>query len=252
MELCRAIESLNGATIRKRERSGFRNPIGQFFFSPREPDPVVLIERVEKGDGGALRSAAAEQIRRAVETNVISLPSLWAATAAGDRQALEKSAVSHRLDFALLSLLLRTSLKPSLQVWARDLKQSVDFDRWRRGTCPVCGSLPVITEILGKEGERCLRCGLCGADWAYSRLRCAFCGNRDHKTLGHITVSGEEEKYRLQTCDECRGYLKVVVTFEPTPVELLPVEDLATLHLDLIAADHGYTRTADISSIFDP
>lgn len=252
LDLCRAIESLNGSSNGKRERSHFRNSIGQFFFSATKPDPLSLIQGVHNGDGGALRSAAAGQIRRAVESNALSLPALWAVTAAGDREVLEKSAVSHQLDFALLSLLVRTSLKPALQVWARDLKGSADFDSWRHGICPLCGSPPLLTEIQGKDGERRLRCGHCGADWAFSRLKCAFCGNRDHRTLGHLTVTGEEEKYRLQTCDECRGYLKVVVTFEPTPVDLLPVEDLATLHLDLIAAEYEYAPISANSSIFDP
>jgi len=251
IHLCRAVETLDGASNRRNGQSRARNPIGQFFFSPRKPDQAILIERAQNGDGAALRSAAAEQIRRAVETNVLSLPSLWALTAAGDWLVLEQTAVRHQLDFALLSLLIRTSLKPALQVWARDLKQSVDFDQWRRGVCPLCGSLPLLSEIQGKDGERRLRCGLCGADWAYSRLQCAFCGNRDYKTLGHITVTGEEDKYRLQTCDECRGYLKVVVTFEPMPVDMLLVEDLATLHLDLIAADYQYARTSANASNFD-
>ena len=43
-------------------------------------------------------------------------------------------------------------------------------------------------------------------------------------------------------CDECGGYLKVSAAFSPTPVELLPVEDLATVHLDYIAQERGYAR----------
>jgi FdhE protein len=87
-----------------------------------------------------------------------------------------------------------------------------------------------------------LRCGLCGAGWSYPRLQCAFCANTQHQSLGYLSVDGEEEKYRLQTCEVCRGYLKVVVTFDPIPVDLLPLEDLATLHLDLIAVERQYVR----------
>jgi FdhE protein len=85
---------------------------------------------------------------------------------------------------------------------------------------------------------------MCGADWPYPRLQCAFCATEDYKQLGYISIAGEEDKYRLQTCDKCRGYLKVVVTFDPTPIDQLSIEDLATLHLDLIAGEREFTRVA--------
>jgi FdhE protein len=105
----------------------------------------------------------------------------------------------------------------------------------------VCGSSPSLSEIQGKEGARRLRCGLCGAGWRYPHLKCAFCQNGDYKLLSNLTVEGEEEQYRIVACEVCHGYIKVVKTFEPIPVDMLPVHDLATLHLDLIAAEHGYT-----------
>ncbi len=238
LHLCQIIESLNSPSNGKHGRSRF----SRVFFTRHRPDSSQWVEHMHKGNGAALRSVAAEQIRRAVEKNALNLPSVWVAIAADDWQALEMLAVAHQLDLDLLSYLAQNSLKPALQVWAHGLKHLVDCDQWRRGDCPFCGSLPLLSEIQGKEGERRLRCGSCGADWAYPRLQCAFCGNHDHKTLGHMTVTGEDEKYRLQTCDQCHGYLKVVVTFDPTPLDLLPVEDLATLHLDLITAEHNYVR----------
>jgi len=48
----------------------------------------------------------------------------------------------------------------------------------------------------------------------------------------------------VEVCDRCKGYLKVIVSFTPTPADLLPIEDLATLHLDYIAQAHGYKRAA--------
>lgn len=185
-------------------------------------------------------TSAAKKIRRAVERRALDLVEVWAA-AQGDRLRLESLAIEHQLDLPLLAFLAQTSLRPALRAWVAGFKQSVDTDMWGRGCCPMCGSPPLLAEIQGKEGERRLRCA-CGADWAYPRMQCAFCGNRDHKTLGQLTVAGEDEKYRLQTCDRCRGYLKTIVTFEPTPVDLLAVEDLATVHLDLIAGDYDYLR----------
>ena len=219
------------------------------FFSRGRPDAPALMERAHDGDGAALRSAAAEQIRRAVEGRdgasgrpLLDLPAVWAALAGGDWRRVELMAAGLRLDPGLLRLLAQDSLKPALHVWAHGLKDVVDLDRWLRGQCPMCGSPPALSEIQGKEGARRLRCGMCGAGWYYPRLQCAFCGSQDHKLLGYISAEGEAEKYRLQTCDACRGYIKVIVTYDPIPADLLPVEDLATLHLDLIADEREYVR----------
>jgi hypothetical protein len=241
LRLCRLIESapIEGAPVEGAHQPGRTL---SSLVSRSHPDPFKLMEQARDGNGSALRSAAAGQIRRAVERNELDLASLWDALATGDRRRVEVIAARFQLDAGLLWLLAENALKPALRVWSRSLKGKVDLDHWRRGQCPMCGSSPALSEIQGKDGERHLRCGMCGADWYYPRLQCAFCGNTDHKTLGTLSVEGEDEKYRAQTCEKCRGYLKVVVTFDPTPVDLLALEDLATLHLDLLAAERDYAR----------
>ena len=234
LHLCRLVE--RAALPDTPNRSGWS------LFKRGKPDPATLMERAEAGDGAALQSAAAGQIRRLVEQNQLHLAAVWEALATGDALRVEQTAVHLKLDPNLLRVLAQNSLKPALRVWARNLCQIVDLDHWRRGHCPMCGNAPALSEIQGKEGERRLRCAMCGAGWYYPRLQCPFCGTRGHKTLGYIAVEGEEEKYRLQTCETCRRYIKVVVTFDPIPEDLLAVEDLATLHLDHIANERGFSR----------
>ncbi len=243
LRLCRIAETASPDGVAK-PKTGW----GLRFAKRGQPASLKLMERAQNGDGAALRAAAAGQIRRAVEGRdgtgdhpLLDLPAVWAALAVGDWRRLELIAAGLQLDPELLRLLAQNSLKPALRVWAQGLK-NVDLDDWRRGQCPLCGSPPLLAEIQGKEGERRLRCGSCGASWHYPRLQCAFCANHDHKSLGYISVEGEEEKYRLQTCEACRGYLKIVVTYDPIPVDQLPVEDLATLHLDVIANEREYMR----------
>jgi FdhE protein len=72
------------------------------------------------------------------------------------------------------------------------------------------------------------------------RLFCPFCGNRDHRVLGYFSAVGEEGRYRAATCDTCRGYVKMVTTLGPLEAPQLLVADVATLHLDLAAADRGF------------
>jgi FdhE protein len=235
VRLCRVIEEMGQAAGTSTKGSPWS------FFRRGQPDPNRLLEQVQAGDEAALRATAAAQIRRAVEQRQLDLPAIWGALAAGETGAIMSLAHDLHLEPQLLWMLAQNSLKPALRVWAQGVQQSqVDLDEWRRGLCPLCGSRPALSEIQGKEGSRHLRCTLCGGDWPYPRLQCAFCRNKDHKLLGYINVEGEGEKYSLQVCHSCRGYIKVIITFAPTPADLLPVEDLATLHLDLIAAERQY------------
>ncbi len=43
----------------------------------------------------------------------------------------------------------------------------------------------------------------------------------------------------------CQGFLKTIATIGPIDSLAVPVEDLATLELDLIAIDAGFQRPAE-------
>lgn len=111
---------------------------------------------------------------------------------------------------------------------------------WEHGHCPTCGSWPLLGEFRGLEQQRVLRCGLCAAGWEVPRLLCPFCGNRDHRQLGYFAVTGEEGRCRATTCDACRGYVKMVTSLTPLTALQVLVADVATLYLDLAAADRGF------------
>ena len=51
---------------------------------------------------------------------------------------------------------------------------------------------------------------------------------------------GEENRCRAATCDACHGYVKMVSSLDGLAEARLLVTDLATLHLDLAAADRGF------------
>jgi FdhE protein len=237
LRLCRLLEEGAKQASRSASRSLFS------FFKRETVDAPALLQHIEDGDTAAVRGAAAEQLRRAVERGQLDLTAVWMALLSGDLGRIERLASELALDFPLLRTLGWQSLQPSLRAWAKQLKANLaNSNLWQHATCPICGSVPLLSEIQGKEGARRLRCGVCGASWGYARLACACCGNRNYRQLGYLAVEGEDEKYRLQTCAACRSYLKVVVTYDPIPVDLLVVEDLATHHLDLVAAEHGFQR----------
>lgn len=246
LQLCRLLEAPAADTPTTHAERGRTGKSLFAFFSRGAPDPVNLLDRVHHGYSASLRAAAAQQIRQAVEQQWLDLGELWLALLAGDTAHFAQIAGHARLDGALLHTLGQHTLRPALRRWMTELKPLADFDNawsagvWRHLGCPMCGSAPQLSEIQGKEGARRLRCGACGMGWGYPRLTCAFCANADYHTLGYLSLEGEEEKYRLQTCALCRRYLKVIVTFDPLPVDQLPLEDLATLYLDTIAVQHGF------------
>ena len=135
---------------------------------------------------------------------------------------------------------MRLATLPVLAKFAAALEPLCREVAWHHGMCPVCGSWPLLAEFRGLEQNRVLRCGLCAADWQFPRLRCPFCENNDHRELGFFHVEGEEGRHRAATCESCRGYVKTVSSLDRLSVPNLLVADLATLHLDLAAADRGY------------
>ncbi len=149
------------------------------------------------------------------------------------------------MDAGLCRALVHNALKPDLRAWSRQLVPLAADVTWDRGSCFVCGSEPVLAELQGNNQNKHLRCSVCGADWRVLRLSCHHCGNEDHRSLRTLIQDDDPRKPRIESCDQCMTYLKVIPAFSPTPVDLLPVEDLATLHLDAIAREQGYRRAGD-------
>ena len=86
---------------------------------------------------------------------------------------------------------------------------------------PRVQSVQIIYNIFRQrpadEGVHFLRCGLCSAAWPYPASHCAFCGNHEPDTLRYFTLQDSAGTSYVQGCDECRGYLKAVVTDGPLP-----------------------------------
>jgi formate dehydrogenase accessory protein FdhE len=111
---------------------------------------------------------------------------------------------------------------------------------WRQGVCPGCGQGPALAELRGLEQGRFLRCGWCAAGWEVPRQFCPRCGTTDYRHLAYLQIEGEESRRRVAVCHACHGYVKTVnVLTGPPPVGVL-VNDVATLDLDLAAAERGF------------
>ena len=138
----------------------------------------------------------------------------------------------------MLSLLFYLAAAPSVEKGARQLAGRLSDQAKDRGSCPVCGSAPILGE-LDPDGKRWLHCGLCWHRWPVGRTICPFCDHRDSASLDYL-YSDDEPEYRVSLCGNCRRYVKEVDRRRMDRDFFPPLEQVASLHLDLLVADRGY------------
>jgi len=141
--------------------------------------------------------------------------------------------------FDLVELFIEESLRPALEQVVARHGDAVTKADWSEGYCPICGREPKIGEIRDEEATRYLFCNQCGFQWSFRRIRCPFCGNEEQQTLAYFTIEGDE-RYRVDVCNACKRYIKIVDFRETNRKADMDVEDIATLHLDMLANDEGY------------
>jgi FdhE protein len=181
------------------------------------------------------------RITAAVEAGTLDLRKLLSKHY--DGRYLVHEAERGSLDTGVLAFLVQASIKPSVIVQMEQLQNALDIEGWLRGECPLCGSAPQMAQLRDEGGKRYLQCSLCSCQWRWERIACPSCNNKNLDLL-HYLYSEEEEAYRVDLCDQCKGYIKTVdsrkLDYEPS----LDLEDIVTIHLDILALDKGYRRTA--------
>lgn len=178
-------------------------------------------------------------LERALEQGTLDLPGLLAACLQRDRGAVEATAEHIGLQAPLLEFILETILKAALEPYAAGFGEG-DFAGWQQDICPVCGSRAGMGELVGEEGRRYLCCSTCFFRWPSPRLHCPYCGNDDAQSLGYFTV--DDGPTRVDVCHKCSRYLKTRDSRRGHAEVPLEAEDLATIHLDLVAGREGFAR----------
>jgi FdhE protein len=212
---------------------GERNQIDAVGFRRRWLHIAAAVERRQDSEAG---KALAEVTAR----NPWNAQEIANAALSGLPDILHAQAEALGLEPDLVGTVVRLCLFPVLERWNVALAPLRAGLVWEHGYCPTCGSWPLLGEFRGLEQIRWLRCGLCAAEWKVHRLFCPFCENRDHRSLGYFSVEGDGSKYRINTCDSCRCYLKMVTTLSPLSAAQLLAADVVTIHLDLAAATQNY------------
>ncbi len=154
--------------------------------------------------------------------------------------------VSTQVPLGVLASVLQLSLRPHLQPAAEWVARQCRQDRETPPAsasldCPVCGAPAAaswVGESAGTDGRgRVQYCATCGTQWGFERIRCTNCGTRNEGHLHYHSVAGDPA-HRIQTCDECGGYSRVVFRedLEKGPF-VMEVEDVVMANLDQIAND---------------
>ena len=143
------------------------------------------------------------------------------------------------LGWAAISRYLHPAME-AFEVWR-------DEDQWLRSYCPMCGSLPAMSQLIGFDQgrQRLLSCGCCGTRWRYRRTQCPFCESAENDSWGVLTIEGESG-LRIDYCRSCQAYLK---TYAGAGNETVMLADWTSIHLDVVACDRGLKRLA--RSLYD-
>jgi len=206
---------------------------------------AVLFQRLlqhlsstERKDNEALKMTL-----QAVEGNPTWVKDVIGAFLSGDEEKLTAMAQEVTLLPMIAKFLAHMAVWPSMKCLRKSAAQGIQGYTWNYGYCPLCGSSPDMA-YFNEEGKRFLHCELCGHEWHYQRLKCPFCENERAKDLGYFT-SEEEDGYRVDFCRKCKHYIKTLdrrLVGSPGPLEL---ENLTTLHLDMLAHKQGFKASGD-------
>ena len=123
------------------------------------------------------------------------------------------------------------------QLRADDLKLVAD------GACPVCGSPPVASAVVGwpkAHNTRFCMCSLCATMWNVVRVKCLMCGSTDGVSFREVEGSAT---VKAETCDKCRSYVKIVYQVNDPALDPF-ADDVASLGLDMLLAEEGWKRSS--------
>ncbi|PYZ93836.1 hypothetical protein CR194_11900 [Salipaludibacillus keqinensis] len=133
--------------------------------------------------------------------------------------------------------LAEQALRPFMQLLAFQCKGFInEFDVM--GTCPCCGEPHRLAKI-DLKGEKCLFCPRCETEMKQKRLACVHCGDDRPEHLFYLNIK-EDDVSRIEVCETCNNYLKLVETSKILENKAAAMLDLETIHLDFVAQEEGY------------
>jgi FdhE protein len=125
-------------------------------------------------------SPVIQKLRVALEEKELNLKFCMETMLRGGDEKMGEIAFGLGTDSLTLKFILGQLMKPLIEKLAKTYKPLIQNLPWHRGYCPICGSFPELSYLVENEGQRWLRCSLCGHEWRFMRTKCPFCENEDH------------------------------------------------------------------------
>ena len=184
-------------------------------------------------------SGDAEKIQQAVTSGDLDPNLLFSAILENLESVLADISAALTVPVPHLVLFGYHSMAPCITACARQLAPYLDeTEKHSHGYCPICSSKPDLA-VLDEKGRRHLKCSFCAHQWLTKRMGCAFCDTTDPDKQQYFFTNDEKE-YRVNLCDHCKNYIKVVDLRQMNRYFHPGLELISTLHLDMAAKEQGY------------
>ena len=208
----------------------------------REQAEILFVDllAVVKAMGAPLADAARE-VDQALARDEFTVDEALDAYLADDAELFKAWAERTPEAPSLLRFLAQSSASPSIEAVAQELAKLHTVKVWNWGHCPVCGQLPFMAELRGKEGARHLSCSFCRTHYRVKRIACPYCGEEEFDKLSFFTAK-EEPGFRVDVCKSCNMYIKTTDFRELDRKSSPLLDDLDSLVMDMLAADKGFLR----------
>ena len=126
--------------------------------------------------------------------------------------------------------------RPQLDAFAQ-INSEANTGLWSESCCPFCGALPAMA-LVESSGARRLFCPNCLSDYRFSRHYCPACGHGGLNVLQMDAWPG----LLIESCPECRLYLKTWSSGDGEPPCPFPWFDIVTYAVDEAAELQGLKR----------
>lgn len=204
----------------------------------------LLLELAPDGDELAAIFTAQQQ-------GVLNIADCSAYYIEQDTQSLTAAAEEAGVNPALLGFVLSRVLAAPVGALAEKVQAMPGERVWKQGFCPICGGFPSVAtlarpaptdldSLVGGGGEKYLHCSLCANEWRYRRDACPACENSDPGTREMVFVEDNKHE-RVEACTKCKSYFVCIDLREYAEDPDLQAAPLGLMHLDIVAAQKGFS-----------
>jgi FdhE protein len=183
------------------------------------------------------------RLKAAMEKGHLNLIDCMKALLKGKEKKIDEIALNLETQPLILKFILDQLMKPFLEKRIEATQPLIQGLPWHKGYCPLCGSFPELSFLQGDEGQRWLRCALCGHEWRFVRTICPFCENDDHERMEFYFVEGREHE-RAELCYKCKRYIVNIDLRKCAEEVVREVAAIGMLYLDILAQGKGFLPVA--------